>query len=95
MDEKNKLDGQSMVETITQLASYSSWRDTETSILLFIKNKNFSDILNQITPTARKHPNFVQKFLCEDETSFRFVFTHKDDPNRRLYLSVLAFAIPT
>jgi hypothetical protein len=50
----------SLTETVDQLLTYVTWRDTKTAILLFNKNKNFSQVLEQIEPTLRSHSRFVR-----------------------------------
>ncbi len=85
---------QTFIKTIDQILGYTSWRDTKTAILLFVKNKDFSEILAQIPSVVRQHPNFIQAIQYGEETDFRFVFSNPGDGNRRLYLSVVAFHIP-
>ncbi len=83
-----------LTDTIDQLLSYSSWRDTKVAIIVFNKNKNFTDVLEIIKPTVVGHSN-CKKFIEQPfETEFRFKFSHKDDPNRELDLTVLVFDVP-
>jgi hypothetical protein len=42
-------------DTIDQLLSYLSWRDTKTALIIFNRNANFSDVLKKITEIAPKH----------------------------------------
>jgi hypothetical protein len=83
-----------LTEAIDQLLGYLSWRDTKTSLLVFNRNKGFSTVLAQIDPTVRAHPNFVKADGTRGETEFRYTFSHRDDPERRLTVAVLAFDIP-
>ena len=39
---------ESLRETIDQLLGYASWRDTKTAILIFNRQKNFSEVLAKI-----------------------------------------------
>jgi len=77
------------------LDRYLHWRDTKTAILIFNRNKNFSDVLTQIQPTAESHPCFKRTVGQTSETEWRFVFHNRNDLNREVYLSVLAFDIPS
>src|SRR5574341_27828 len=61
-------------ETIDQLLSYTSWRDTKTAILLFNRNKNFTDVLNKIPEIIEKHECYKRTRGMYDETTFRYVF---------------------
>lgn len=84
-------------ETINQLLNYTTWRDSKTAIFLFNRNKNFSEVLNQIPGLVQSHPNFISKIKSEidQETEFRFMFKQKDDASKRITLTLLAFDIPT
>jgi hypothetical protein len=76
------------------LDRYLHWRDTKTAILIFNRNKNFSDVLAQIQPTVASHPCFKRTVRQTSEAEWRFGFCNRDDANREVHLSVLAFDIP-
>ena len=80
--------------TIDQLLGYSSWRDTKTAVVLFNRNRDFSNVLASIPKEVQSHPQFKRSLPSTSETTFRYIFAHKDDPNRELYLTVLAFDVP-
>jgi hypothetical protein len=84
-----------LTEAIDQLLGYLSWRDTKTALMVFNRNKGFTNVLEQIDPTVRAHPNFVSADGSRGSTEFRYTFTHRDDPGRKLTLTVLAFDIPS
>lgn len=81
-------------ETIDQLLGYVSWRDAKTAILIFNRNKKFSEVVTTIPEIVKAHPNFKKELPRLNETSCRFIFHHNDDPNRELILTVMAFDIP-
>jgi hypothetical protein len=81
-------------ETIDQLLSYLSWRDTKTAILIFNRNQNFSDVLQKLKELTPQHPNFKRVVGKLDESSVQYVFHQPEDKNREIILSVLAFNIP-
>lgn len=81
-------------DTIDQLLGYSSWRDTKVAVILFNRNRDFSRVLEAITGQVHMHPNFKFDLGKSSETVFRYVFAHKDDANRELFLTVLAFDVP-
>jgi hypothetical protein len=81
-------------ETADQILGYLAWRDTKCAILLFNRNRKFSEVLAQIKPTLERHPQFVSFDGVSDETEMAFTFRHPDDAERRLKLTVLAFDIP-
>jgi len=84
----------SLIETVDQLLTYATWRDTKTAILLFNKNKNFSQVLERIEPTLRSHSRFVRFEAKKNETEYRFVISNPNDASRHITLTVLAFDIP-
>ena len=85
---------QKLTEAIDQLLSYSSWRDTKVAVIVFNRNKGFTNVLEAIKSTTRAHPNCKRELDNRSETSFRFIFSHRDDTNRELMLTIMAFDIP-
>jgi len=88
-----------LLKTVDQLLSYTSWRDTKTAILLFNKNKDFSSVLDKITPTISSHVcyiggNTLKERKLKEGTIFSFVFHQPNDNNKKLLLTVMAFNIP-
>ena len=43
-----------LTETIDQLLGYSSWRDTKVAIIIFSRNKDFSNVLSALDETTKK-----------------------------------------
>ena len=84
-----------LTETINQLLGYSSWRDTKTAVVLFNRNRGFSKVLAAIPETVRNHPQSKRELPRSSETTFRYLFANRDDRNRELYLTVMAFDVPT
>jgi hypothetical protein len=82
-------------ETIDQLLGYSSWRDTKTAVVLFNRNRDFSKVLAAIPETVRAHTQYKKDLPGATETVFRYLFANRDDRNRELYLTVMAFDVPT
>jgi len=83
-----------LIETIDQLLGYSSWRDTKVAIVIFNRNKELSKVLDAIPDAVRSHPNYKRDVERMSETSFRYVFSHRDDQSREMIVTILAFDIP-
>jgi hypothetical protein len=83
-----------LTDTVDQILGYTSWRDTKVAIIVFNRRKNFSEVLKAIEDTVLKHSNCKRLLRKDSESTFRFLFAHKDDPNREMYLATLAFDIP-
>jgi hypothetical protein len=84
-----------LTETIDQLLGYSCWRDTKVAVILFNRNKDFSKVLEAIPAAVKAHPNRKRDLGPISETNFRYVFAHRDDRNREMVLTVLAFDVPS
>ncbi|WP_174522260.1 hypothetical protein [Sphingobium amiense] len=81
-------------ETIDQLLGYLSWRDTKAAVVVFNRNKDFSAVLAKIKETTEDHPNCKKLIRQKTETSWQYRFTHRDDPNREMVITVMAFDVP-
>lgn len=81
-------------DTIDQLLSYQSWRDTKTAILIFNRDTAMSTVLAAIPKQIQEHPNYKQTLSYPHESGFRYVFHQNGDPNRELILTVLVFDVP-
>jgi hypothetical protein len=82
-------------ETVNQILSYLSWRDTKAAIILFNRNKGFTQVLEKIREAMASHPHRKHGPTVESETRFRYVFGNPSDQNREIILSVIAFNVPT
>jgi hypothetical protein len=83
-----------VAQTIDQLLSYLSWRDSKAAILLFNRNKDFSKVLAEIPKQITLHPSFQKDEGQRGQTHFRYSFHHRDDPAKVIHLTVMAFDIP-
>ncbi|MBL1214981.1 MAG: hypothetical protein HND52_16585 [Ignavibacteriae bacterium] len=83
-----------ITETITQLLGYLSWRDTKTSILIFNRNKDTTNVISQIPDLIKGHSNYKKDFQKISETDFRFILKSKDDAERELINTLMVFDIP-
>lgn len=89
---------QQYLKTIDQLLGYVSYRDTKTALFIFVRNKDFTNVLNKIDEASKQHNNFVKidtAFKSGTNTVFRYIFKNINDEQKHLYLTVLAFQIPT
>jgi hypothetical protein len=86
---------ESFRKKIDQLLGYTSWRDTKTAVLIFNRDRNFSAVVAKIPELVESHPNFKRRLPDLSETVSRFILHHRDDKNRELILTVLAFEVPS
>ena len=59
------------LETIDQLLSYLSWRDTKAAVLIFNRNAKFSEVLKKIAESSPKHKFYKRALGNLDESTFR------------------------
>jgi len=84
-----------LIETVDQILSYLSWRDTKAAIILFNRNKDFSQVLAKIKEAMAAHQHRKHGPKVESETRFRYVFGNPSDHSREIILTVVAFDVPT
>lgn len=82
------------LETLDQVLSYLSWRDTKAAVLIFSRNKDFTGVLEKIEEGTHKHPNCKKLVKKRNESSWTYLFGHKDDVNREIAITVLAYNVP-
>ncbi len=83
-----------LLETLDQLASQTTWKDTKVAVIIFNRRRDFSAVLKAIRETVPKHSSFKREVPVQGETQFRYVFGNRDDLNRELILTILVFDVP-
>ena len=81
-------------EAIDQLQGYTTWRDVKTALIVFNHDTTMTTVLEMVPRAAKSHPNYKSKEAYESETGFRYIFRHREDPDRDITLTVLVFNIP-
>ena len=88
-----------MTEGIDQLLGYITWRDTKTSIVLFNKQTDFSSVIEKAKEAIKQHKNFKSEYhftiqeLEKSDTIFGYKFVHPTDPEKEIFLTLMAFQI--
>ena len=85
----------SLLGKLHQLLGYASWRDTKTAIVLFSRKGDFSAVLDKVCETVPQHPCYKRQSDKRGETDFRYVFHHPSDTNREVFVTILAFDVPS
>lgn len=85
---------QGLFSALTQLLNYLTWRDSKAALVLFVRNKKFSEVLDKIDSEIGEHPNFVREVARKNETWVKFRFSLPDDDSREITLTLLAFHLP-
>ncbi|PHS63854.1 MAG: hypothetical protein COB09_11510 [Thalassobium sp.] len=79
------------LETITQLLSYLTWRDSKAAVVMFVPNKEFSTVLETIQDVTSEHPNHLGFVNEVEEGWYQYRFHINDDPNREVHVAIQAF----
>ncbi|WP_327749803.1 hypothetical protein [Streptomyces europaeiscabiei] len=81
-----------ITDTLDQLLGYLTWRDTKAAVLLFVRDKAFSDIVTKALDRLEAHPNFKRRGSTDEfGTRHDFIFHVDGDPLREVRLAFLPF----
>ena len=78
-------------KAIDQLLSYLTWRDSKSAVIMFVKNKEITNVLNQVQSATEKHPCYVKYDGSPSEGRFDFEFHLPNDKSRSVRVTVLCF----
>lgn len=79
---------------ISQLLSYLTWRDSKTALLIFVRNKEISPVIEQVRNLVVLHPNFRQEETVRDESWVDYRLHLNGDKNREMKMAVMLFHLP-
>lgn len=82
------------LKTISQLLNYLTWRDTKASVIIFVRQKDFSSILKKVENVTSQHENYLGFVNKSDENWFNYRFHINGDKNRELKLAVQLYHLP-
>ena len=81
-------------ETIDQLLGYLTWRDSKTSIVLFVPNKEIVPVFQKVEKGTTEHACYINTKGKKADNWTEHVFHLPSDPNKELLLSILIFHLP-
>ena len=84
----------SFTDTIDQLLGYQAWRDTKLAILMFVRERGLTTIIERAREALEAHPQFVVWRDSSAETELRATVTWKGDERRHADLAVLFVSTP-
>jgi len=82
------------LDTLDQVLSYLSWRDTKAAVLVFSRKNDFTGVLEKIAESTATHTNYKKLVKQRSESSWTYLFGHKDDANREISITVQAYNVP-
>lgn len=79
-------------KAISQLFdNYLTWRDSKAALMLFVKNNDFTNVIDTIKKETPNHPYFVKSTGTRGETSLSYHFHLPQDKNKTVFLEIIAF----
>ena len=82
------------LDTISQLLGYLTWRDSKSAVVIFVKNKDFSSVLETVKEATLEHSNCLGFVSEKEEGWYHYRFHINEDKNREVKLAVMMFHIP-
>lgn len=70
---------------------YLTWRDSKAALLMFVKNKDFSNVLATIRKEVKGHSLFIKESGSRGDTSFSFIFCLPQDKDKHVHFEIMAF----
>lgn len=83
-----------LLKAIDQLLGYLTWRDSKTALVIFVKNKDLSSVINNVKSSTSKHPNYLGFDGEKEETWLSYKIHLNNDKDREIYLTILLFHFP-
>jgi hypothetical protein len=85
---------EALKETADQLLGYTTWRDTKTALIIFSRNVNFTNVIKEAQRAMKDHQHYKSGPKQEAEARFRYVFTHPNDKQRDIIVTLMLFDMP-
>ncbi len=84
----------SFTDAIDQLFSYAAWRDTKLAVVMFVGEKNLSDIIVKARDALVDHAQFEASGAADNEQELRATMRWPGDDRRRAQLNIFFVHIP-
>lgn len=82
------------LSTIDQLLGYLTWRDSKTSVIMFVENKDFTSVIETVQKSIQTHENFIKFVDQKDESWFNYIFHLNGDKNKEIKVAVMLYHLP-
>jgi hypothetical protein len=85
---------QGFADTIDQLFGYTGWRDTKLAIVMFVRQRGLTDIIEKARETLEGHERLVGWRDVAAENELRATMSWPGDERRHAYLNVFFIHLP-
>lgn len=80
------------LKAISQLFDrYLTWRDSKVALMLFVKNKDISNVVKTIKNDISQHEYYLKYKSDRGESSFSYEFHLPNDKAKKVELEVMTF----
>lgn len=83
------------LKTIDQLLGYLTWRDSKTSVIMFVRNKDFTSVIQSAKESIQTHENFIKFVNEKDESWFNYIFHLNGDKNKEIKVAIMLYHTPS
>ncbi len=70
---------------------YLTWRDSKVALIFFVKNNDFTRVLESVKEETKKHEYYKKTNGTNGESSFSYLFQLPKDENKDVYLEIILF----
>lgn len=84
----------SFADALDQLLSYATWRDAKLALLIFVRQKGFTEVVAQIPGLLQQHVAYRRALKEHPDAEWECTVSSQADPSRERRLAVLAFHCP-
>jgi hypothetical protein len=84
----------SFSETVDQLFSYAGWRDTKLAVVMFVREKGLTGVVEKARDALGEHDQFVEWAQALSETELRATMSWPGDERRHADLNVFFVHMP-
>ena len=81
-------------ETIDQILGYLTWRDSKSAIMMFVPNKDISNVINTAASAVKEHPNFIREIKNYNPGWTNYKFHLDEDKNSYLTIAIQLYHLP-
>ncbi len=82
-----------ITDTISQLSGYLTWRDTKAALLLFIRDRDVTNVVSKAVAEFEAHPNFKRLGTTSTSERYDFVVHANGDTAREMRIAFLPFLV--
>jgi hypothetical protein len=82
-------------KAVDQLFDYTAWRDEKLALIVFVREKGFTALVNKARKALEAHRQFDESVETDEVTEMRAVMRWPGDDERLVDLHVFLFHFPT